>query len=231
MEPGGPHHFDRYGGIPTKKWNAAGVELFGPSDVAVIGGPTPEIGRDRLVGQNHKFGQAFRFFRYGLLVNSQMEEHGKFLRYEGLRLGGLGGCNVAFDRRRVPRFDQRLRATCYHFEDDMILGASRKKHRVVYSPEVLVYHDTRGRNKQSYRSNPSEGTFNMCLVLTKHIGLARSTFYSLVYVMSDLLASLRSMNSSKQAVWKPKANLSGMKAVLAAVLKTTTVPSKGRELV
>lgn len=217
-------------GIPTKTWIAAGVELFGPRDVAVIGGPTPEIGRVGLVGRNHRFGQVFGFLTYNLLLNSQMEGRDKYLRHEGLRIGGIGGCNMAFDRRRVPGLDPRLRGKCYHFEDDMILSASRKKLRVVYSPEVLVYHDTRGRDKQSYRNNPSEDAFNVCLVLIKHIGLTRSTFYFLVYIMSDLLTSLRSRNTSKQAVWKLKANLNGMKEALATVLKTTTAPSKGREL-
>ena len=113
----------------------------------------------------------------------------------------------------------------------MIHCASHKKLRVVYSLDILVYHATRGRNKQSYLGNPSEGAFNMRLVLTKHVGLVRSTLYSLVYVMSDLLTSLKSGNSSKQAVSKPKAILSGIKAALAPVLKTATFPSKGRELV
>ena len=89
MELGSPHHFDQYDSVPTKTWATAGVELFGPSNVEVIGGPTPEIGKDRQVGQNHKFGQVFGLLSYSLLVNSQMERHDKYLRHEGLRLGGL----------------------------------------------------------------------------------------------------------------------------------------------
>ncbi|MBF0289124.1 MAG: glycosyltransferase family 2 protein [SAR324 cluster bacterium] len=54
----------------------------------------------------------------------------------------LRGCNMSFRKSLAPLFDCRLKPYWRRFEDDVILAIYHQHYKIMYDPQIQVYHHT-----------------------------------------------------------------------------------------
>lgn len=101
---------------------------------------------------------------------------------EPLFVDHLRGCNMSFRKSILGRFDENIVDYCYRFELDACLSIRKKGYKVLFDPNVRVYHypapfDYRDRTLWSQRifTNWRNSTY----VLMKHLPLRRKLVYLL----------------------------------------------------
>jgi glycosyltransferase involved in cell wall biosynthesis len=99
------------------------------------------------------------------------------------------GCNMAFRRKLVPRFEARLLGY-WRFEDDAALGVKAQNYRVICDPALSVFHYLAPVRVEFSRSVSPQDAFclnhNNTYVLGKHFSaLQRIAFILYTFTIGD----------------------------------------------
>ncbi|MBF0278114.1 MAG: glycosyltransferase family 2 protein [SAR324 cluster bacterium] len=103
----------------------------------------------------------------------------------------LRGCNMSFRKSLAQaQFDQRLKPYWRRFEDDMILPIHRQRYKVLYDPQVQVYHHTAPVKGVLTRDRDQDTIFgshhNNTYVMLKHSGgFQKIAFLCFTFLIGD----------------------------------------------
>lgn len=102
----------------------------------------------------------------------------------------LRGCNMSFRRALAKRFDSHLKPYWRRFEDDMILSIFRQGYRVIYDPQIQVYHHTGPVKDVKTRDSDQETIYgshhNNTYVMLKHSRLPQQCIFLLfTFLLGD----------------------------------------------
>ncbi len=148
----------------------------------------------------------------------------------------LRGCNMSFRKSLAPLFDYRLKPYWRRFEDDVILAIYRQNYKVMYDPQIQVYHHTAPVQGVQTRDNDQTTIFgshhNNTYVTLKHGALLHQmVFLCFTFLIGDrtnpgLLGYLVKGTMQKRVfeclhefVWAVQGKISGIQTYLKWVLE------------
>jgi len=98
----------------------------------------------------------------------------------------LAGCNMSLQRKLIDFFDEKLVGDAYMFETDACLSIKKRGFKILYNPDIRVYHH-QIRLKEFQKGLPSSVIYarahNRSYIFMKHF----SPIQRLIFIIYDLL--------------------------------------------